>query len=153
MSLGIGMRMTGAAELQAQLRSVGLLVPANARKVMQSAADQIVKEAKLNAPVDTHALEDSIRQTKSYSTFRGRLQIDIDVGGFVDGINVDLYALEVHENYDGRMPGPGTLAKMAANPGRHIGSKYLERAAATVQPKVQPSLIQAVLAAIRGKSI
>lgn len=151
--MNFGMRMTGDAELQAQLRSVGLLVPTNARKVMQAAADRIEKEAKLNAPVDTHALEDSIRQTKSYSTFRGRLQIDIDVGGFVDGVNVDLYALEVHENYDSRNPGPGTLAKMAANPGRHIGSKFLERAAQAETPKVQPSLIQAVLAAIRGKSI
>jgi HK97 gp10 family phage protein len=146
------MRITGANALMAQLRSTGLLVPANARKVMQKAADQI-EEAKLNAPVDTHALERSIRQIKSYSTFRGRLQIDIDVGGVVDGIDVDVYALEVHENYDSRNPGPGTLAKMAANPGRHIGAKFLERAAQTVQPKVQPSLIQAVLAAIRGKSL
>lgn len=148
--MNVGMKITGAAALKAELRNIGLRVPENARKAMQRSADRIVKEAQLNAPVDKHNLEESIHQVKSYSTFRGRLQIDIDVGGIVNGVNVDLYALEVHENYDAKRAGPGTIAKMKANPGRTIGAKFLERAADAEKPKIQPSLIQAVIQAIRG---
>lgn len=145
------MRITGTQKLLAELRNTGLLVPENARKAMTRAAERIVREAQLNAPVDLHNLEKSIHLTKSYSTFRGRLQIDIEVGGFVDGVNVDLYAMEIHENYDAKRAGPGTRAKQAANPGRYVGGKFLERALASETPKLRPSLIEAIVRAVRGQ--
>ena len=119
--------VSGDQTVIAMLRALAVKVPENARKTMYRAADRVVKEAQLNTPVDEHNLEESIRKVVSYEN-RGRLQIQIQFGGMVNGVNVDEYALRVHENYDDNRPGPGTQAKRAANPGRYIGRKFLERA-------------------------
>ena len=143
-----GIKIDGVAQLLAEMRSVGQRVPENARKTMHRNADVIVREAQLNTPVDKHNLELSIRKEVAYG-FRGRLQIDIVAGGFVNGVDVDRYILEVHENYDSRKPGPGTLAKMAANPGRLIGAQFLERALRAQEEKLRPQMIEAVLRGIK----
>ena len=119
--------MIGDAAVKLMLRNVAERVPDRARKTMHKYADLIVADAKLFVPVDTHNLEESIHKVVSYG-FRGRLQIDIEAGGFINGVDVDEYALMIHENYEALHPGAGTAAKRLANPGVYIGSKYLERA-------------------------
>jgi len=135
--------VTGIQEVIVGLRYIAQKIPANGRKQMHRIADQIVKEAKLNAPHDTGALEDSIHKVVTYEG-TGRLSINIEMGGFVDGVDVDIYAVQVHENYSSMHPGKGTIQKRLANPGRYIGEKFLERAEMAVRPNVNSEILQAV---------
>lgn len=137
-------KLTGFDALKAALRNVAEKVPETGRKTMHRGADKIEKLAKLQCPHDTGALEDSIHQEVQYED-RGRLAIDIVCGGESDGVNVDDYALEVHENYSHMKPGPGTLAKMAANPGIEIGEKFLTRAVESQSDKLSRDIIEAVI--------
>ena len=138
------MKTQGIPELIVSLRHTGERVADTARKHMHRIADRIVKEARLNAPVDKHNLEESIHKEVDYG-YRGRLNISIVMGGVVNGVNVDKYVLEVHESISRMKPGPNTLAKMAANPGRKIGEKFLERALEENQDKLEKALIEGVL--------
>ena len=134
----------GVEDLVLQLRNTADRVSGTARKTMHRNADKIVELAQLQTPVDKHNLEQSIRKEVGYGA-RGRLEIDIVVGGFVNGVNVDHYAAEVHENYDDDNPGPNTEAKRNANPGVQIGHHYLERAVDKYRPKLQREMIEDVL--------
>lgn len=110
-----------------------------ARKQMTRAAKEVQKEAVLNAPVDLGNLEKAI-QIDSPRTSRAELkEITVYVASEAGGVDVGRYAEIVHERYGDpggpagtHGPGPGTLSKMAANPGRFIGKKYLERAGVKV---------------------
>jgi len=139
----------GVPALIAELQNIADKVPDSARKTMNRGADKIVEEAKLNTPVDTHGLEDSIRAVRSYTGSRRRLEITIQVGGTINdnGEDTSSYAVRIHENYEGieGAPGPGTIAKRNANPGRYIGSKFLERAVESVREKLTRDLIAAVV--------
>lgn len=148
-----GMKASGFDGVLAMLRNVAEIVPANARKAMHRGADFIVKEAKLNAPVDKHNLEESIHKEATYTGRRGRLSIILAAGGTVNGVNVDNYVMEVHENYDSRRPGPRTLDKMAANPGRKIGAKFLERAVRDAEDKLRKQIIEAVQIGTQGNPV
>jgi HK97 gp10 family phage protein len=151
----MGMKIYGCDELSSLMKQLGDRVPKQGRKVLDRGADKIVQEAQLNAPVDKHNLEDAIHKEKNYED-RGRLKIDIVVGGQVRGVDVDRYAMMVHENYEGMLrvvrkdgtpggPGPGTLAKRAANPGRYVGEKFLERAVDDMMPKIQKQMAAAIM--------
>lgn len=140
----VTMKASGFDQLYVALNHAADRVRDAARKQMHRGADIIVDEAKLNTPVDKHNLERSIRKEVNYG-FRGRLQIQIVMGGIVNGVNVDEYAYEVHENYEDMGVGPGTAAKRLANPGRYVGSKFLERAMKDNQDKLQRGMISAVL--------
>jgi hypothetical protein len=118
----------------------------SARKSMHRSADRIVKRAQLFAPVDEHNLEESIRKQVTYET-RGRLKIDVVAGGFINGVDVDEYAARIHEAYPEDRPGKGTQDKRDANPGVHIGGKFLERAAKEEEKK----LTQAMIASIQSE--
>lgn len=146
------MRVLGLDTLMAKLRYVATTVPENGRKTMHRAADRIVREAKLNTPVDTHNLEATIRKEVEYG-FRGRLKINIVMGGVVNGVNVDQYATIIHERYEQVIsvngPGEGTLAKRAANPGRYIGEKFLERALEDNRERLEESIFQAVIGSFK----
>lgn len=137
-------KASGFAQIYAQLSHAGDRVVEAGRKQMHRSADKIVEEAKLNTPVDKHNLEESIHKEIDYG-YRGRLQIQIVVGGNVNGVNVDRYAAEVHENYDSSHPGPGTLAKMQANPGRIIGRGFLTRAVEAQREKMEKAMLSAVV--------
>lgn len=139
----IGMKVTGVEALIARLRNTAVKVPENARKVMHRGADRIVAEAKLNAPVDRHNLEEAIHKEVGYETNR-RLKIDIAVAPTVNGVDVEDYAAQVHENYESMKPGKGTIEKRRANPGRLIGSKFLERALEAEEPRLRKAMIEAV---------
>lgn len=146
----IKIRATGTDLVNKKLYDQNAGIIKYMRKWVHRAADRIVREAKLNTPVDYHNLEESIKQERSLEGTRHRLVIHITAGGMVGGVNVDEYATRVHENYDadveaGRGPGEGTLEKMAANPGRHIGSKFLERPAEDERKKWEAGLAQAAL--------
>lgn len=120
-------RAYGVETTQLRLRDAGERVKDTSRKTMHRGADHIIKEAKINTPVDTHNLESSIKKEVEYG-YRGRLQISIVVGGTVDGVNVDTYAMEVHERYeDMGGPGKGTMEKRLKYPDHYIGEKFLER--------------------------
>lgn len=146
------MKVTGAKELEARFRYAAQKVPDNARKLMHRRSDKIVREAKLNAPEDDRELVDSIRKEVTYSA-RGRLQVTVRVGGIVRGINVDLYVAEIHENYESYTPGPNTIAKRNANPGRYIGSRFLQRAVDAERKGLRESLIRVVVRTIEGRAI
>ncbi len=139
----VGLQVYGCEELQLLMKEMAGRVPKQARKILDRGADKIVKEAKLNTPVDDLELEDSIRKEKSYED-RGRMRVEIVVGGTVRDVNVDNYAMLIHENYESMNPGPETIAKRAANPGRDIGSKFLERAVDDMMPKIQKQMIAAI---------
>lgn len=139
----MGMNVTGLDELAIKLSNIAEKVPANARKVMHRESDKIVKMAQLYAPVDKHNLEQAIHKEVGYEG-RGRLTISIVAGGIVNGVNVDQYAAEIHENYEGMKPGKGTLAKQAENPGVRVGGKFLDRAVADSKPKLEKAMIQQV---------
>lgn len=148
----IKMKAVGLTELIAGLRHGAESVPDKARKTMHRGAEKILKEAVLNAPVDDAELEDSGHIVKGYE-MRGRLKIDVVFGGIVRGVDVDRYAMQIHENYEGMLrkgPGPGTLAKMAANPGRIIGSKFLQRAVDAEESKLKASLLKASVTELKN---
>lgn len=153
------MKITGVKELRLELRNIAERVPDTARKTMHRSAAVIVEEAKLNTPEDDQLLVNSIRILKDHAGMRGRLQIDIVAGGDTvinpDGrpINLDQYALLVHENYETAVayvngPGERTRRKMAAHPGRYIGRGFLTRAAEDEEPKLERKMITAVQAEI-----
>lgn len=141
--MDVKLGITGVEEVFLALRHEAERVSDTARKTMHRGADKIEELAKLNAPADEHNLEQSIRQEESRG-YRGRLQIDIVMGGVVNGVNVDHYAVAVHENYDEANPGPGTAAKREANPGRHVGGKFLTRAAEEVEPRLEKDMVSAI---------
>lgn len=137
----IRMRALGIEKVKVELRNIGEMVVDNARKTMRASAKRIVKEAQLNAPVDDHQLEKAIHVVRDYGD-RGRLEINIEVGGVVDGVNVDDYAALMHEgSYN---LGPASQQKQAANPGRIIGPKFLTRAAEEEEEKLDSKMIAAI---------
>lgn len=144
----VSVKTSGFDQLYAALNHASERVSDTARKHMHRSADLVVREAQLNAPVDKHNLEESIKKEVNYG-FRGRLQIQVVMGGFVNGVNVDEYAVEVHENYDpnndGVRVGPGTWAKRLANPGRYVGRKFLERAVKDNENRIMKGMISAVM--------
>lgn len=148
----IGLKIFGVGSLIVKMRNVAKKVPDNARKAMHRGAEHIVDEAKLNAPVLTHAIEDSIRIEKEYGE-RGRLQIDVVAGGYVDGKDVDAYVALIHENYDKMKMGKLSELKQAAHPEREVGGKFLERARAAEEPKIKAALIEATLEGIREEGL
>lgn len=143
-----------------RLRNIAVLVPEESRKQMHRAATNIAALAKLQAPEHTGALAGSIRIEKSYGA-RGRLQLDVVMGGPTlirdNGrlIDLDEYALEIHENYEQIHPTPGknTQAKMAANPGVEIGSKFLTRAAEGQEERLSKVLAAAITQIIRTEKM
>lgn len=137
----VSMRAVNAEKVVVELHSLGERVVDNARKTMHASARRIVQEAKLNAPVDEHNLEESIHIERSYGE-RGRLEITVVAGGNVNGRNVDEYATLMHEgSYE---LGDKSKAKQAANPDRIVGPKFLERAAETEEETLAQKMIGAI---------
>ena len=140
----IKMTETGCEGVIAMLRMAAQKVPDNARKVMHKEADKIVKLAKRMAPEDDAELMDAIHKEISYEA-RGRLKIDIVVGGVVRGVDVDKYAAEIHENYANMKPGPVTIIKRQIEADVYVGEKFLERAVRESAPKLRKALIDGIM--------
>ena len=137
------MKVSGLDELLVRLVYDTPRVKDNARKVMHRQSEAIKDRAVLYAPIDDGELEKSIHSEKSYED-NGRLTIAIVAGGIVDGVDVDKYAAEIHENYSSMKPGPGTIAKRLANPGVYIGEKFLARAAKDSEEKLTKAMIKSI---------
>ena len=150
-----GVKVTGAGSVQARLRYAANTIPDHARRVMNQAAEKIVKLAKILVPEDTTALRESIRIEKVRST-SGRLAINIIVGEKMvemeDGRVIDLndYALIIHENYSSMNPGERTLEKMRRYPQYVIGEGFLTRAAEKNEPTMMNDLNQEVFKTIKA---
>ena len=147
-------QVTGGPAVQGRLRHIGERVVDSARKMMHSSADKIVAQAKINAPVEKYRLEESIRKEVSYG-HRGRLQIDIVVGGTIDGVNVDQYAAIIHERYEdiisddptdknGYTRREATKIKQRAHPESYVGGKFLDRAADPYKEKLRARMAEAI---------
>lgn len=137
------------------LHNIGIKVPENARKTMRRAAERIVINAKIYVPEDTGALMNSIRLESSYGT-RGRLQINVVAGGQevinANGrmVNLDQYAAIIHETFNEMNAGTRTLQKMAANPGK-VGARFLSRAAAEEEGRLQNDMVVAITQTIKSE--
>ena len=131
------------------LRNISVRSSDHAARTMRSAAERIVKRARLYVPEDTEALKNSIRLQESRGA-RGRLQIDVIAGDQtvvnVKGRMIDLnqYAAIIHEQYSSLEPGQKTQIKRLQNPGVHIGEGFLTRA----QEDVGKSLSREVIVGI-----
>jgi hypothetical protein len=151
--MNIGMSVTGVGHVKGMLRNIAKRVPDVARGQMKRSASRVVDLAQKLVPEDEGHLRDSIRIVKSYGA-HGRLQIDIIAGRKMvtraNGrpVNLDQYALLVHEAYETAVapngPGPGTRAKMAANPMLQIGSGFLFRAMQTEAESFERVMVQVI---------
>lgn len=141
-----GMRIKGGDELIAAFRYCAEKVPDHARRTMQNVTDKIVILAKLQTPHDTGDLEDSIHKVVNRGE-RGRLEIDI-VGG--EGLD---YAAEIDQNYSHMGIGPGTFAKMEANPGIDIGEDFIGRAVDFYAEKLPEEIFQVTMQTIAATAL
>ena len=126
------------------------LQSAVAREIREG-AKIIMEESKANAPVDTHDLEEAHKIVEGITT-AGHTSVSVEVSGSAD---LEEYAMFMHEgipNNDGTEVGSlgaynlreKSLAKQAADPTHHVGSKYLERAVKEKKPIVIGKVKQAV---------
>ncbi len=154
-----GFRETGAGAVQIQLRNIARKVPENARKVMRRGAEKTAELARSFTPEDTKALVDSIRVESGYQEGSGRLFINVIVANKIitlpSGRTLDLntYALIIHESYSQMKPGDGTLAKMARSPGVIVGERFMDRAAAKMAPAIEQEMIQVISQTIIGETL
>lgn len=138
----IKMTCTGATEAMVNLRNVSARVQANARKVMHRAADKIVKKAGEFAPVDKHNLEEAIEKRVGYDSARnGRLAIDIGLKDMVNGVDVSVYGVQMHEGEYNL--GPGSIEKQMST-GKRVGPGFITRAFDEVAKTLPPEIKNAV---------
>jgi hypothetical protein len=108
------------------------------KKALYAGAKEILAASKQMAPVDEGDLEaaHTLTQVRLNEDFS---EVEIDVGGFHGGREVDDYAVIVHETMlpfgsgsgvnGGPHLGPKSVAKDIGNPSsRRVGGKFLERA-------------------------
>lgn len=125
----------GAAEVSAAFARVSDLTGPSALRHMRQVSKLIMEQSQKNCPRDfkgphgRHSmpgleLERAHHIEEEYGDMR-RIESSIEVGGDVDGVNVDDYA-EIMEQGSYNL-GPASIQKMAEN-GCEVGEKYLERA-------------------------
>lgn len=146
-------KINGVGHVKTMLRNIAHRVPDIARGQMKRSAARVVKLAKIMVPEDEGLLRDSIRIEKTYGD-RGRLQIDVIAGNAMAvkasgrQINLDQYALLVHEAYEtsvaSKGPGPRTREKMAQHPNIKIGSGFLFRAMQTEDESFTRVMVQII---------
>lgn len=98
---------------------------------MRAGAKLILETSREQCPIDDGELEkahslDIVRLSKD------NMEVEITVGGIVDGVDVDVYAFEMHEFQTPYGPIPLGLRSQIKNdrnhPNRFVGGKFLERA-------------------------
>lgn len=103
-----------AKEARDKLMRAKLAVLAGAELIKQQSVD--------NAPVDEHNLEDA--HTVSTEDTGKNFIASVDVGGVVNGVDVERYAWIMHDT----VYKPGRKSKEKAATGKKVGRKYLDRA-------------------------
>lgn len=120
----------GGDILAARMKREGTLTGKRALRHMRRTAKATLETAISWSPVDWKGpggipgreLERSHRIEEQYGD-RRRLEARIVVGGMVDGVNVDKYAMWVHSGLGWEQRGPATVAK-----GPQAGPGWLDRA-------------------------
>lgn len=132
----MGVMVSGMDALKVSLSNMAERSSRGARDELEQGAIDIKELARLYAPVDTTALEQSILLGSEIHGFtekrNGRnvytVEVKMDLpNGHGNGVVGD-YADIVHEHYQIMHSGEETERKRAANPGVKIGEKFLERA-------------------------
>ncbi|SFJ50718.1 hypothetical protein SAMN03159338_1602 [Sphingomonas sp. NFR04] len=129
---------TGATELGAHFAREGATTSKRGLRHMRQVTKVVMEQSIANSPVDWkgsrrgeapgHELEKSHRIREQYGA-GGRIETTIEIGGMVGGVNVDLYAVWLHESFDWKL-GPASRAKMMMSPKNKVGPLFLERALA-----------------------
>lgn len=110
----------------------------NMRRVSKAVLETAVSwspvdyKGETHGSVPLHELEKSHRLIEAYGAGR-RIEARIEVGGMVGSVNVDRYAMWVHDGSYER--GPATIAK-----GPHAGPGWLERAMEEHEDEFEPLL-------------
>lgn len=145
------------------LKNVAEELPANAARTLRRASKRIVKRAQIYVPEDTTALRESIRAVEKRGGVvggrSGRLSIDIVAGGegvvtTPDGrmIDLDQYAIIIHERYGEFKPGEATLRKMEVY-GPVVGEKFIERAMEDDRRLLEFEVAEAITKTIRASGL
>lgn len=104
-----------------------------------------METSKEMCPVDDGELEQAHR-LNVVRLNKDDMEVEIEVGGIVNGVDVSAYAWEQHERlapYGDMHLGPKSEAKDAANPPeRFVGGKFLERAADIHEEDIASKLYQ-----------
>lgn len=129
---------TGASELGAHFAREGRTTDKRALRHMRQVTKVVMEQSIANSPVDWKGpvrgqppgreLERSHRIREQYGA-GGRIETTIEIGGMVGGVDVDLYAMWLHENFTWKL-GKASRAKMALSPKNKVGPLFLERALA-----------------------
>lgn len=128
----------GATELGAHFAREGRTTDKKALRHMRAVTKMVMEQSIRNSPVDWKGptkgappgreLEKSHRIREQYGA-GGRIETTIEVGGMVGGVNVDLYAIWLHESFGWKL-GRASQAKMMESPKNKVGPLFLERALA-----------------------
>lgn len=94
--------------------------------VLREGAKKIADRAREYAPVDEGNLEAAIHAGEDRGGINRRVRTYVEVADQVNGVRVEDYALEMHESVYNLGP---KSAEKAAQTGKAVGRKYLERAA------------------------
>jgi hypothetical protein len=115
----------------------GQMTSKRALRHMRQVSRIVMEQSKRNSPVDWkgytskdppgHELERSHRIEERYGG-GGRIETTIAVGGMVGDVDVDLYAMWLHEG-DYNL-GKASVAKMMSSSKNKVGPQFLERALA-----------------------
>lgn len=156
----MGVRITGLDAVSFMIERDGDKAYRASLKAMDTKADELLKEARNNAPVDKYNLEKAIiripergsgetRKTrgadgrfKAYTVMVGVLKPTITDKATGKAVNVEQYATIMEES-DRAGQGSEENAKKRAKGGKP-GRKYMERAYHTVDPTVVPEMIRKV---------
>jgi len=136
----MGLKIIGLDAVAAMIKNDADKATQAARRRMRVEAQRIMELSQKNAPVDEGNLE-AAHHIVTERDDRFRKTETVEVGGTVHGVDVDRYALVMHEaEYH---LGPKSLAKQAGS-GRMVGRKYLERAFKEREPFLNPAIKEEV---------
>lgn len=118
------------------------------RTAMAAAGALIASESARRAPFMDGNLE-AAHQTRVIRSTNDGVSVEVAVGGTVNGVDVDKYVMEMHESHGiTYQPGPGTIAKQAADPSVTVGRKFLERAVKENEDEIIERLEDIIVGAI-----
>lgn len=136
------MRITGLSSLSSKLSLLKAEAPRRADNGLQSGAIQVVKLAKMYAPVDEGNLEDAIAVLKKVSRVGGKAEVTVGVNEahpvvLKPGVTVGDYAWRMHEGVYNL--GDKSLEK-EDELNVEVGPKFLTRALRDVRPLLMAKL-------------
>lgn len=150
----MGLIVKGLAAVQARISRTEDNVMSGSLRALRAMADLVVKEAKLNAPIDTGDLESAIVAIEERErTALGRFgQTTIRVGVDVTKLRLELhggfdYSIPMHEDPDYNL-GPRSQIKQNVQ-GNIVGYKYLERALKENEAEIRRRVEKAIKEGIR----